>query len=626
MAGTHQSSGAMGHHRSMSAAHSEVDRVEVAVVGAGVRGTQVLLQLAHRWRARPPAAAVRVHVIDPWEPGPGRTWRVDQSALLLMNGPISGTTAFDPGEGPTLLEWARQVAPTLPDLPASARAEVAAVEPHTFCSRALYGHYLRWVYRQAQAELAPSAELVHHRCTVTAARSAGRRTRLQLSDGRALTAEAVVLTLGWLPGQDPDLATTARWIRPGHPAEQNLAEVAAGERLLVRGMGMSFFDAFSLLTEGRGGRFVPAEPTGTHAAHAPRAPGTLRYVPSGQEPHLIVGSRRGVPYRSKPPQGAPAAFPHASLEELGNGRHRRWDFAAELLPAIRRDATLAYYSVLLEQQPHRVRSGPALLKQLRVTPQAQWPELLAEAVPHAADRLDLARVENPGTGMSFASSGEADEWVAADIAADLDQAYLAERSPMKAAMRSIGDARRVVAPLVAFSGISGAGLAPYRRFTSWGAMMSGGPPARRNQQLLAAWRAGVVTFTGPGMQVAPDGDGFTATTSAAPGAHHGDVLLDAWMHAPTVGGTGDPLLHSLVGSGQVREHQVDGVASGAVEVEPTVSRVIGDDGAASAGMFALGIPCEGQRVFTILSPHAGSPSQVIAECAATAGAVADLVG
>src|SRR5699024_10501416 len=31
--------------------------------------------------------------------------------------------------------------------------------------------------------------------------------------------------------------------------------------------------------------------------------GRLRYLPSGRVPHLVVGSRRGVPYRSKPEGG-----------------------------------------------------------------------------------------------------------------------------------------------------------------------------------------------------------------------------------------------------------------------------------------------------------------------------------
>src|SRR5699024_6213105 len=303
------------------------------------------------------------------------------------------------GEGPSLFEWAQQVAPACADLPEWARQEARAAEAHTYCSRALYGHYLRWVHRRAVAGLPPSVHLVHHAHTVTTSHPVGTRTELELSDGSAITADAVVLTLGWLPARDPEPAPGARWIRPGHPTEQDLDQVNAGERVLVRGMGMSFFDAFSLLTEGRGGSFVPENPGeaggevdggryGKSGQYSPSGVGALRYLPSGREPHLIVGSRRGVPYRSKPPVGAPAAFAHTNLEQLGRSRHRRWDFTAEILPAIRRDATIAYYTVLLEQHPHLIRSGAALLKQLQVAPEADWPGILADAVPQPAGRLD----------------------------------------------------------------------------------------------------------------------------------------------------------------------------------------------------------------------------------------------
>src|SRR5699024_2332573 len=110
MAPMHQPGGVISHYRSMSlpssaapgAGHVAPGAGHVAIVGAGVRGTQILLQLARQWRSRPPSGRVQVHVIDPWPPGPGRTWRVDQSDLLVMNGPISGTTAYLPGEGPSL--------------------------------------------------------------------------------------------------------------------------------------------------------------------------------------------------------------------------------------------------------------------------------------------------------------------------------------------------------------------------------------------------------------------------------------------------------------------------------------------------------------------------------------------
>lgn len=560
-------------------------------------------------------------MIDPWPAGPGRTWRTDQSSLLLMNGPISGTTAYRDGEGPTLLDWAERVAAGQYHAPGPLRQEAAAATPHTYASRALYGQYLRWVFEATVAALPPSVRLRTHRATVRATRAAADRTILVLDDGATIASDAVVLALGWLPAEHPPPTTAHPWIGPGHPAEQDLSAAAPGRRVLVRGMGMGFFDVMALLTEGRGGRFIADD------GARPARVGRLRYLPSGGEPHLVVGSRRGVPYRAKPPVGAPAQLPHRALEALvAAGRHRRWDFAAEILPAIRRDAMVAYYSVLQAHRPEAIRSGAVLLKQLQIAPEADWAQIVADAVPREADRLDLVRLERPGEGLTFPDAQSAQDWVVADIEADLAQAYLAERSPVKAAMRSVGDARRVIAPLVAFSGVSGASLAPYRRFMTWGAMMAGGPPAVRGAQLLALHRAGVVTFTGPGLQVSADAAGYLGTSAATPGARHrAEVLLDAWMHTPTVEDSADPLVRCLVAAGGVRAHRVDGVASGALEVEPEASRVVRSDGSPAPAMFSLGIPSEGQRVFTILSPRPGLDSEIIAECAATAEAVADLV-
>ena len=57
--------------------------------------------------------------------------------------------------------------------------------------------------------------------------------------------------------------------------------------VIIRGLGLSFFDLMSRLTEGRGGQFQKAPD------------GLLVYHPSGREPHIFAGSRRGFPYRAK---------------------------------------------------------------------------------------------------------------------------------------------------------------------------------------------------------------------------------------------------------------------------------------------------------------------------------------
>ena len=81
----------------------------LALVGAGVRGTQLLLQLSRTLRAD--GDTLDLHVIDPFPFGAGRTWRTDQSDALLMNGPTESVSAFRLGEGPDLVTWLDAQAP-----------------------------------------------------------------------------------------------------------------------------------------------------------------------------------------------------------------------------------------------------------------------------------------------------------------------------------------------------------------------------------------------------------------------------------------------------------------------------------------------------------------------------------
>ncbi|NEE15286.1 adenylate cyclase, partial [Streptomyces sp. SID7499] len=62
----------------------------------------------------------------------------------------------------------------------------------------------------------------------------------------------------------------------------DLDALRPGEPVIVRGIGLAFIDLMVLLTEGRGGRHEDGV-----------------YLPSGREPVLYVGSRRGVPYHAK---------------------------------------------------------------------------------------------------------------------------------------------------------------------------------------------------------------------------------------------------------------------------------------------------------------------------------------
>src|ERR1051326_1952609 len=94
------------------------ERTAVAIVGAGPRGLMVLERLCANATAD---TRLDIHVVDPYPPGPGRVWRVDQPGDLLMNTVASQVTVFTdetvpmtgrPVPGPSRYEAARLHRPT----------------------------------------------------------------------------------------------------------------------------------------------------------------------------------------------------------------------------------------------------------------------------------------------------------------------------------------------------------------------------------------------------------------------------------------------------------------------------------------------------------------------------------
>ncbi len=263
-------------------------RQQMVIVGAGPRGTGILERLAANAPELYAGPGLDIHLVDPHPPGGGRIWRQAQSPLLWMNSQAEDVTMFTDDtvtmagpvrEGPTLHEWAR-------------------LDGRTFPDRQLQGRYLRWVYERAVADLPPNVTVHHHphRALRVGGPREGRQQVWLEGRPRPLLADLVILAVGHLDSElDAEQAELAAYARehglvhlpPDFTADSDLSALAPGAPVLVRGFGLAFVDLMVLLTEGRGGRYETGGPDGEV------------YVPSGREPVLYVGSRRGVPYHSK---------------------------------------------------------------------------------------------------------------------------------------------------------------------------------------------------------------------------------------------------------------------------------------------------------------------------------------
>lgn len=655
----------------------------LAIIGGGPRGISVLERLSARVRGDSPVdLPLTVHVIDEVAVGTGRVWRTDQSRSLCMNTLADAVTLFtEPGstvtapvlEGPTMYEWIRLLrgeslggadpSGAKTDLfrehpasvPDDAARELADSRPESHPSRALYGHYLQWVYDTVVSRLPAGITLITHTTTATDITGDGTTDRISLQDGTVISADATVLALGWTDTEPDALETFTTqsvehypelvWVRPGNPADQDVNRLPAGEDVLVRGLGMGFFDLTAMVTVDRGGRFIPDDTTRSG----------LRYEPSGREPRLTVASHHGYPYQPKPVYGSlpPAAtMPRlrAALDTVpADAPPGSVDFGERLWPALLRDAQEAYYRVLLRTSPG---AGASLTEVIAVIDAADdpWrlhddPALIA-LVPDPADRFDLPSYADPVA--TFLRRGEdagedirtveALTGVIGDrMAGDLHEARRGADSAVKAGLQVIGSARKpaqVADQPGRFTLESRRGA--YAELRRVGQMAGSGPPAFRTAELLCLVDAGYVRFLGghPTLVIDPEAPAFlmsSESTGDTPVAS--TALVDAWLHAPSVRGTASPVTAALARDNRLRPFIFSSaetsteVVSKAPEVDLATSRVVHADGTVDPRVHMLGIPLQEVRADMTISPMPRTDPLMLQETdAAAVSAVSVLAG
>src|SRR5690606_28198737 len=373
--------------------------------------------------------------------------------------------------------------------------------------------------------------------SATSELSAGRTVRL--ADGRAFRARAVVLAQGMVQGRrtaqtEERVAAAERhglvYIEPGMPAERDWDAVPEGEDTVVAGLGANFFDVVALLTAGRGGRFVAGD-----------SPFDLTYLPSGREPRLLVGSRRGLPYRSKSWYGG---FPPRYTPRLAT---REWfaaaatvpdqDFARDIWPQLAREFVVAHLTVLLRHHPAAVPSltdddgelPAALLARIAGTGLADLDGLVRDVVVDPTRWLDVTRLDRPDVRGPLLEEWRA--WTRRWVAAEHESITRPFASPRSQVNRAMAVLRGQVAGLVRAGAVHPASVTRDVRgwFDALGLALASGPPPERTAQLLALVRAGVVELLGEGLTVTVEGGVFVARTQVVGREHRVRAFVETRM-------------------------------------------------------------------------------------------------
>ncbi|MGW4276326.1 FAD/NAD(P)-binding protein [Streptomyces seoulensis] len=556
----------------------------LVIVGAGPRGTGLIERIAANAAELYGGSDLDIHLVDPHPPGGGRIWRDAQSPLLWMNSHAEDVTMFTDDtvdmagpvrEGPTLHQW-------------------AGLAGSTFADRRLQGAYLRWVHDDAVAALPPGVTVHHH--PTRALRVGGPRDGRQQvwleGRPRPLPADLVVLALGHLDAEhEPQQAELAAYARthglvhlpPDFTADSDLSALKAGEPVLVRGFGLAFVDLMVLLTEGRGGRYAQDA-----------------YLPSGREPVLYVGSRRGVPYHSKigydltgerPP--LPRFLGPAETEAL-LARPGGFDFRQDVWPLVEKELGYAHYHRLFTAHPERTALNWADFEERYANAgPGERAALVAAAVPDPADRLDLAALDRPLTGELHATPEEFQQALRDRVEADLRRRHDPRHSPDLAVFLGL---LSVYGQLVRLGDVG----AWWHGFFS---SLASGPPGPRLRQLLALSRAGVLKFVGADMTVTAEDGVFRASSPTVPGhTVEARALVEARLPEPTVRRARDALLRDLHADGAAE------TPDGLLRVDRADSRILDGAGRPHPRRFALGPFTDGRTPGAFTRPRTGGPA------------------
>ncbi|MEU3609153.1 FAD/NAD(P)-binding protein [Streptomyces sp. NPDC035033] len=629
----------------------------VAIVGAGPRGLSVLERLIAQERKSPSAGRITVHVVDPYPPGPGRVWRTDQSRDLLMNTVASQVTVFSDAsvnlvgpveDGPSLHEWALDVAAGTVPVPEDALAEARRLGPDAYPSRAFYGHYLDWVFRTLVAQAPGHLEIRVHRETAVAlddesGAHGGPQTLLLAGGARLSGLDAVVLAQGHVPvrvtTQEQRLGAFAAehglvYLEPANPADTDHSRIGPGERVVLRGLGLNFFDHMALLTVGRGGSFE-------------RVDGQLVYRPSGREPRILAGSRRGVPYhaRGENEKGAygryhPRLLTAEKADELrARAAEGEWiRFGTHLWPLIATEVESVYYAALLADRVDAAGVTAFTDRFLRTADSAAARDrLLDEAGVAPAERWDWDRIAEPYRDEEFATAEDFRAWLLAYLRQDVAAAREGNVSgPLKAALDVLRDLRNEIRLAVDHGGLEANSHRDELEhwYTPLNAFLSIGPPTSRIEELVALVEAGTVEIVGPGMTVEAVTDGgaaFEVRSRRTPGPRHrAGALIEARLPEPDLRRTDDPLMRHLLATGQYVPYRIPGECgseyeTGGVSVSGRPFHPRDAEGRAHPRRFVHGVPTESVHWVTAAGIRPGVGSVTVEDSDAIAAAVLTLL-
>ncbi|KAF5230827.1 hypothetical protein FANTH_13678 [Fusarium anthophilum] len=615
---------------------SPANEIQIAIVGAGPRGTSCLERLyASASELLREGGKLTVHIIDPYPPGPGRVWRVDQPPRLLMNIIASQVTLFTDGsvgckgphgeehQGPSLYDWGKD-------------ADGFNLGPKDYPTRSQHGLYLQWAFdeiRNRARKGSYAIDIKVHRAKAVKLDNETERAggfqvltlaKCPCCDVAVVLSglSAVILTQGHVDQLLDDkqqrfvehakakARSGIRYFPPGNPADINFDAIGSGENVVLRGLGLVFFDYMILLTARRGGWFQRQDN------------GSFKYHKSGNEPMIYASSRRGIPYHTKgddqkglDQQHLPVFLTKHAVEDFRQrALNQKWPkFREEVWPLISKEVRLVYYKTLIRNEEwsgvrrESSKTENDILNILREETE-QTPDnelsMVRKLELSEADAWSWDVLEKPQGSTEFSSMESWNDWLRQYLTKDVEHAKEGNvNNPVKAALDVLREIRNEIRLIVSNRGLE---QHSYKEdlidwFTGYNSFLSVGPPRRRVEQMISLMEAGVLQLLGPGLDVETREDGWLAKSKI--GERKVQTVIDAAVPPPKLNNTADELLGYLYETKQCQAHRIGRQETGAIDITEEPYNIVEVNNKPHPRRFALGVPAEGVHWATTIQPR-----------------------
>jgi len=592
-------------------------KIIIAIIGMGPRGLSVLERINAIYKTKDLHQAIELHLIDPRVHGQG-IHTSEQSDHILINTVACQLTMFSDASvtdaGPiapnlSILDWARQNC--YRELNGKyfhlGSNDCNEIDADAYLPRNMLGAYLSWVYREQLRELTKRIKVIRHQQIAhnITLQDDGRHI-ISLANGYSFLADKTFITTGHgenAPSpQDQAYAQFAQEAAQRNPrahfmrnasAATSLHSINSEATIAIEGIGLTAYDLISQFTEGRSGRFTP------------RPDGSLLYHPSGEEPHILIYSRYGLPFASR------------GINQKGvQGQYKAQFFTTHTIDQLRQHAreTLGHHQLDFEQD-----LLPILLKEMcyvyRCTSDRHW-HIAGDYEPSPADMAAVERIFF-GYLPEFESFADFNAFARDYLKTDIDAAM---QGNLDGVVKATTDVLRDIRDILRYA-VDYAGLTPtshkifIEKYCSIMNRIAVGPPLVRNKQLLALLEAGIVEFAaGPKARVEPNPatGRFDIISEFCKETHQSsaDVLARARMDVFYPTQDKSTFISNLLSNGLIRPFRNGSYHPSGICIDQR-HHPISRDGQPIKTIWALGNIVEGANFYTYVLPRPGVNSRAI---------------